>query len=96
MTANTLTRRHADRTVQLWLQRLKDSPSNKRLNLIYLANGKHDIVLYVATVHQSSQSLTVKFRGNAAIKGATQGRLPRCILSRHRGGCLYRLQGSAN
>ncbi|KAI1371510.1 DUF618 domain-containing protein [Hypoxylon crocopeplum] len=31
-------RRHADRTVQLWLQRLKDSPSNKRLNLIYLAN----------------------------------------------------------
>ncbi|KAI2602435.1 DUF618-domain-containing protein [Hypoxylon sp. NC1633] len=31
-------RRHADRTVQLWLQRLKDSPSSKRLNLIYLAN----------------------------------------------------------
>ncbi|OTB05262.1 hypothetical protein M426DRAFT_320077 [Hypoxylon sp. CI-4A] len=31
-------RRYADRTVQLWLQRLKDSPSNKRLNLIYLAN----------------------------------------------------------
>ncbi|KAI0016718.1 RNA polymerase II-binding domain-containing protein [Xylariomycetidae sp. FL0641] len=31
-------RRHADRTVQLWLQRLKDSPSHKRLNLIYLAN----------------------------------------------------------
>lgn len=32
-------RRHADRTGQLWLQRLKDSGSNKRLNLIYLANG---------------------------------------------------------
>ncbi|EPE31756.1 ENTH/VHS [Glarea lozoyensis ATCC 20868] len=31
-------RRHADRTGQLWLQRLKDSSSNKRLNLIYLAN----------------------------------------------------------
>ncbi|KAI1100183.1 DUF618-domain-containing protein [Jackrogersella minutella] len=31
-------RRHADRTVQLWLQRLKDSTSHKRLNLIYLAN----------------------------------------------------------
>lgn len=31
-------RRHADRTVQLWLQRLKDSPSAKRTNLIYLAN----------------------------------------------------------
>lgn len=32
-------RRHADRTGQLWLQRLKDSNSNKRLNLVYLANG---------------------------------------------------------
>lgn len=31
-------RRHADRTGTLWLQRLKDSGSNKRLNLIYLAN----------------------------------------------------------
>ncbi|KAI0598137.1 RNA polymerase II-binding domain-containing protein [Biscogniauxia sp. FL1348] len=31
-------RRHAERTVQLWLQRLKDSTSHKRLNLIYLAN----------------------------------------------------------
>ncbi|KAI1126798.1 RNA polymerase II-binding domain-containing protein [Nemania abortiva] len=31
-------RRHADRTVQLWLQKLKDSSSHKRLNLVYLAN----------------------------------------------------------
>ncbi|KAL6716824.1 hypothetical protein ACLMJK_004736 [Lecanora helva] len=31
-------RRHADRTAQIWLQRLKESSSNKRLNLIYLAN----------------------------------------------------------
>ncbi|KAI3318207.1 DUF618-domain-containing protein [Xylariaceae sp. AK1471] len=31
-------RRHADRTVQLWLQKLKESSSHKRLNLIYLAN----------------------------------------------------------
>ncbi|RYO84586.1 hypothetical protein DL766_010552 [Monosporascus sp. MC13-8B] len=31
-------RRHAERTVQLWLKRLKDSSSQKRLNLIYLAN----------------------------------------------------------
>ena len=37
--ANISCRRHADRTVQLWLQRLKDSPSHKRLVLIYLANG---------------------------------------------------------
>ena len=33
-------RRHADRTVQLWMQRLKDSSSTKRLSLVYLANGK--------------------------------------------------------
>ncbi|KAB8289840.1 hypothetical protein EYC80_010472 [Monilinia laxa] len=31
-------RRYADRTGQLWLQKLKDSGSNKRLNLVYLAN----------------------------------------------------------
>ncbi|KAF2179407.1 DUF618-domain-containing protein [Zopfia rhizophila CBS 207.26] len=31
-------RRHADRTAQLWMQRIKDSPPNKKLNLIYLAN----------------------------------------------------------
>jgi hypothetical protein len=32
-------RRHADRTVQLWMQRLKDSSGTKRLSLMYLANG---------------------------------------------------------
>ncbi|PHH79753.1 hypothetical protein CDD80_3873 [Ophiocordyceps camponoti-rufipedis] len=31
-------RRHADRTVQLWMQRLKDSSSTRRLSLVYLAN----------------------------------------------------------
>ena len=31
-------RRYADRTAASWLQRMKDSGSNKRLNLIYLAN----------------------------------------------------------
>ncbi|KAL1867120.1 hypothetical protein Daus18300_006519 [Diaporthe australafricana] len=31
-------KRHADRTVQIWLQKLKESPSTRRLNLIYLAN----------------------------------------------------------
>ncbi|GAD95628.1 hypothetical protein NFIA_106020 [Paecilomyces variotii No. 5] len=31
-------RRHADRTAQLWLQKLRESPAGKRLNLIYLAN----------------------------------------------------------
>ncbi|KAI5196213.1 DUF618-domain-containing protein [Aureobasidium subglaciale] len=32
-------RRHADRTAELWLERLKDSNPAKKLNLIYLANG---------------------------------------------------------
>ena len=31
-------RRYADRTATSWLQRVKDSGSNKRLNLVYLAN----------------------------------------------------------
>ncbi|RDA89039.1 hypothetical protein CP532_0698 [Ophiocordyceps camponoti-leonardi (nom. inval.)] len=31
-------RRHADRTVQLWMQRLKESSSTRRLSLVYLAN----------------------------------------------------------
>lgn len=31
-------RRYADRTASSWLQRVKDSGSNKRLNLVYLAN----------------------------------------------------------
>lgn len=51
-------RRHADRTGQLWLQRLKDSNSNKRLNLVYLANGTSQppwnhcgIVETILTIH---------------------------------------------
>ncbi|RJE25496.1 hypothetical protein PHISCL_02179 [Aspergillus sclerotialis] len=31
-------RRHAERTAQIWLQKLRDSPAPKRLNMIYLAN----------------------------------------------------------
>ena len=31
-------RRHADRTANLWLERLRDVSTSKRLNLIYLAN----------------------------------------------------------
>lgn len=31
-------RRFADRTAQIWINRLKESGSNKRLNLIYLVN----------------------------------------------------------
>ncbi|KAM3479296.1 hypothetical protein MY5147_001777 [Beauveria neobassiana] len=33
-------KRHADRTVALWMQRLKDSSATRRLSLVYLANGK--------------------------------------------------------
>jgi hypothetical protein len=33
-------RRHAAQTVHLWLTKLRDLPSPKRLNMIYLANGK--------------------------------------------------------
>ncbi|KAJ5272753.1 hypothetical protein N7478_007878 [Penicillium angulare] len=31
-------RRHADRTAQIWLQKIRDSQPLKRLNLVYLAN----------------------------------------------------------
>jgi hypothetical protein len=37
--SSSYTRRHAERTAQLWLQKLRDSPAPKRLNLVYLANG---------------------------------------------------------
>lgn len=41
LTIPLLLRRHAERTAQLWLQKLRDSPAAKRLNLIYLANGTY-------------------------------------------------------
>jgi regulator of Ty1 transposition protein 103 len=56
-----LRRRHADRTGQLWLQRLKDSGSNKRLNLIYLANGK-----LVHSLHSTNRAAIVQ-KGHAEI-----------------------------
>lgn len=43
-------RRHADRTAQLWMQRLKDSAPNKRLSLIYLANGMPETTSYPTAV----------------------------------------------
>jgi hypothetical protein len=33
-------RRHAERIANVWLQRIKESPPNKKLVLIYLANGQ--------------------------------------------------------
>ncbi|KAJ1329152.1 regulator of Ty1 transposition protein 103 [Microdochium nivale] len=63
-------RRHADRTVQLWLQRLKDSPSNKRLNLIYLANevtqqskARHKEDFLVAFSPVIAEAVSVAYKG---------------------------------
>ncbi|CAG8910224.1 unnamed protein product [Penicillium egyptiacum] len=53
-------RRHAERTGQIWLQKIRESPPPKRLNLIYLANevaqqskvrGKHDFLIALSPVH---------------------------------------------
>ncbi|KAL1900277.1 hypothetical protein Sste5346_002588 [Sporothrix stenoceras] len=63
-------RRHAERTVQLWFQRLKDSPSPKRLNLVYLANEvtqqskarhKEDFVLAFAPV--IAEAIAAAYKG---------------------------------
>ncbi|KXJ92779.1 RNA polymerase II-binding domain-domain-containing protein [Microdochium bolleyi] len=63
-------RRHADRTVQLWLQRLKDSPSHKRLNLIYLANevtqqskARHKEDFLVAFSPVIAEAVSVAYKG---------------------------------
>ncbi|KAK5995850.1 hypothetical protein PT974_04268 [Cladobotryum mycophilum] len=62
-------RRHADRTVQLWMQRLKDSSSAKRLTLIYLANEvaqqsrirhKEDFIIAFSPVIAEATSVAYK------------------------------------
>ncbi|KHO00919.1 DUF618 domain protein [Metarhizium album ARSEF 1941] len=62
-------RRHADRTVQLWMQRLKDSSSTKRLSLVYLANEvvqqsrirhKEDFVIAFSPVVAEASSIAYK------------------------------------
>lgn len=70
-------RRHAERTAQLWLQKLRDSPSPKRLNLIYLANGT--INPNLSTLPAPTNGLS---RGRTAIARTTQGRFPHCLLAR--------------
>lgn len=54
-------RRHADRTVQLWMQRLKDSSSTKRLSLVYLANGMFQFPhgCLVSRGHESHMSIRI-------------------------------------
>lgn len=51
--------RHADRTVQLWMQRLKDSSSTKRLSLMYLANGKQ---LFEPDLHHTHMYIRMRLR----------------------------------
>ncbi|KAI0881159.1 DUF618-domain-containing protein [Annulohypoxylon maeteangense] len=66
-------RRHADRTVQLWLQRLKDSTSHKRLNLIYLANevaqqtkARHKEDFVVAFSPVIAEAVATAYKGASA------------------------------
>ncbi|CAH0018288.1 unnamed protein product [Clonostachys rhizophaga] len=49
-------RRHADRTVQLWVQRLRDSSASKRLSLIYLANALQHLSNMYALQEVAQQS----------------------------------------
>ncbi|KAH7152968.1 ABC multidrug transporter mdr2 [Dactylonectria macrodidyma] len=63
-------RRHADRTVQLWVQRLRDSSSTKRLSLVYLANEvaqqskirhKDDFIIAFAPV--MAEAISIAYKG---------------------------------
>ncbi|OTA82409.1 hypothetical protein M434DRAFT_401008 [Hypoxylon sp. CO27-5] len=76
-------RRHADRTVQLWLQRLKDSTSHKRLTLIYLANevaqqtkARHREDFIVAFSPIIAEAVATAYKGAPA---DTQNRIQRVI-----------------
>ncbi|KAI0118464.1 DUF618-domain-containing protein [Hypoxylon sp. NC0597] len=76
-------RRHADRTVQLWLQRLKDSTSHKRLTLIYLANevaqqtkARHREDFIVAFSPIIAEAVATAYKGAPA---DTQNRIQRVV-----------------
>ncbi|RDA89908.1 hypothetical protein CP533_6209 [Ophiocordyceps camponoti-saundersi (nom. inval.)] len=66
-------RRHADRTVLLWMQRLKESSSTRRLSLVYLANEvvqqsrirhKEDFVIAFSPV--VAEATTIAYKGAPA------------------------------
>ncbi|KAJ5513077.1 RNA polymerase II large subunit CTD [Penicillium fimorum] len=66
-------RRHAERTGQIWLQKIRDSPPPKRLNLIYLANevaqqskvrGKHDFLIALSPIIVDATSAAYKGSSN--------------------------------
>ncbi|KAJ5836042.1 RNA polymerase II large subunit CTD [Penicillium robsamsonii] len=66
-------RRHAERTGQIWLQKIRDSPPPKRLNLIYLANevaqqskvrGKNDFLIALSPIIVDATSAAYKGSSN--------------------------------
>ncbi|KAK4870295.1 hypothetical protein LT330_005349 [Penicillium expansum] len=66
-------RRHAERTGQIWLQKIRDSPPPKRLNLIYLANevaqqskvrGKNDFLIALSPIIVDATSVAYKGSSN--------------------------------
>ncbi|KAL2007709.1 hypothetical protein VTN00DRAFT_7691 [Thermoascus crustaceus] len=66
-------RRHAERTAQLWLQKLRESPAGKRLNLIYLANEvaqqskarrKEDFLLAFSPIIAEAMAIAYKGASN--------------------------------
>lgn len=68
-------RRHADRTAELWLERLKESNTSKKLNLVYLANGN-------AAAQEKEKNVPGELtllRGRPAIQSKKEGRLPPCL-----------------
>ncbi|OLN97489.1 UPF0400 protein [Colletotrichum chlorophyti] len=76
-------KRHADRTVQLWFQRLKDSSSTKRLSLIYLANevtqqskARHKDDFLVAFSPVIAEATALAYKGAPA---EIQGKLKRVV-----------------
>ncbi|BDD57997.1 hypothetical protein MPDQ_008149 [Monascus purpureus] len=65
-------RRYAERIAQLWLQKLRDSPAPKRLNLIYLANEvtqqskarrKEDFVNAFSPI--IAEAMTIAYKGSS-------------------------------
>ncbi|KAJ5168972.1 uncharacterized protein N7482_004566 [Penicillium canariense] len=65
-------RRHAERTAQIWLQKIRDSPPPKRLNLIYLANevaqqskarGKEDFLIAFSPI--VAEAAAVAYKGSS-------------------------------
>ncbi|KAF7547716.1 hypothetical protein G7046_g8925 [Stylonectria norvegica] len=66
-------RRHADRTVQLWVQRLRDSSSPKRLSLVYLANEvaqqskiRHKDDFILAFSPAIAEAISIAYKGASA------------------------------